>query len=75
MLEDHYTTPRFNVSIMHTNTASSPFYERGLDFSRSCRTPVVPLVVHDALMVHELLVSNDDTVLKSVQTISFLSIT
>ena len=76
MLEDHYTTPWFDVSIMnHTHKHRTPPREPALDLSRICSLPATALVVQYVLMVHGLLVSDDDTVLKSVQTISLLSIT
>jgi hypothetical protein len=64
MLEDHYTTPWFDVSIMHTNTRIELRLMSGLDFSRYCSPPTATLVVHYAVMVQGLLVSDDNIVLK-----------
>ena len=50
MVEDHYITPHFGVSIMHTNTSIEPCLVR------------VPWTFR--ALVHGLHVSHDDTVLK-----------
>jgi hypothetical protein len=58
----HSTVRRFYNGYKHTHR--TPPSELGLDFSRFRSSPAAPLVVYDALMVHDLLVSDDDTVLK-----------
>src|SRR5262245_51190750 len=69
----HSTVRSFYNEYKHKQQTLPP--ESGLDFSRHRSVPAALLLAHYALMVHDLLVNGDHTVLKPVQTISFLSIT
>jgi hypothetical protein len=55
--------PTFLFYNAYKHKHRTPPHERALDFSRSC-SPPAPLVVQYALIVHGVLVSDDETVLK-----------